>query len=93
MSKSLNFPGARIYLCRVPFNKFDVDSADSKLEFVFFPYAGISLFPGHSNASVQATGVEHEWAFQGALTLVHLQLRCSKMSLLDKRSIKRIVLV
>ena len=68
-------------------------SADSKLKFVFFPYAGVSLFPGHSNASVQATGVEHEWAFQGALTLIHHQLRCSKMSLLDKRSIKRIELV
>ena len=36
MSKSLNFSGARKYLCRVPFNKFDVDSADSKLKFVFF---------------------------------------------------------
>ena len=93
MSKSLNFPGARIYLCRVPLNKFDVDSADSKLEFIFFSYVGISFFPGHSNASVQATGVEREWAFQGALTLIHLQLRCSKMSLLDKRSIKRIELV
>ena len=70
-----------------------MDSAKSKLKFVFFPCVGISLFPGHSNASVQATGVEREWAFQGALTLIHHQLRCSKMSLLDKRSIKRIELV
>lgn len=69
-----------------------MDSANSKLKILFFPYVGISLFPGHSNASVQATGVEHEWAFQGALTLIHLQLRCLKMSLLDKRSIKRIEL-
>ena len=52
-----------------------MDSANSKLKFIKKNYVGIFLFPGQSNASVQATGVEHEWAFQGALTLIHLQLR------------------